>query len=98
MSLFQFETTVFDDGTLADPLPEAFWGGKIVVGKQPAETGTLIDNDFYRFKPLREILDEQGAKPVAALEELMPDGPAWDSQEEFFSFLEAIGEDVDNTK
>ncbi len=83
-----------NDGTVT--LPEAFRGTKVVVIKQSQDDGMMIDDDFYRFKPLKEILEEQGARTVVSLEELMPSEPAWDSEEEFFKFLEAIGEDVDN--
>lgn len=52
------------------------------------------DYEFRHPKTLQQLVEEQGVKPIGTIDELIPEQPAWESDEEFYAFLEAIGEDV----
>lgn len=103
----QFEFTALPDGTIPIVLPEEFRGKKLkitlvdedVSSEEEKRLRLLSANrEFYRHKPLEEIVKEQGIKPIRSIEDLRPKEPIWESDEEFFEFLEAMGMDVDNYK
>ncbi len=94
-----FYTTVLPDGTLADPLPEMLRGRNVKISTD--DEGKLFrimqaDYEFRHPKSLEQIISEQNVKPIQSIDELIPDEPAWDDDEEFFDFLEAIGENPRN--
>jgi len=89
-----YYTTVPESGTIT--LPSEYWGKAVKVLTEEEEKRLRIiqaDYDFRHPKSLEEILKEQNAKPVR-FDDLIPEEPAWESEEEFFAFLEAIGEDL----
>ena len=92
---FPFLTTVLDDGTLAAPLPDKFRGRTVKLITDDEEKLLRLKLAGYGFchpKALGQILKEQNAKPFR-FDDSIPQEPAWESNEEFFAFLEAIGED-----
>jgi len=93
-----YYTTVPASGAIL--LPPEFFGKTIRIETESKEDSQLqrlqeADREFRQPRTLDEILKAQGPKVIYSLEELLPDEPAWESQEEFFEFLEAIGEDID---
>ena len=95
MAIPPFHTMVLDDGMLAAPLPEVFRGKTVNLSMEDEEKLIrlkLVDHEFRHPKPLEKILKEQNAKPFR-FDDSIPKEPAWESDEEFFAFLEAIGED-----
>jgi hypothetical protein len=96
MTTFPFHTTVLDDGMLAVPLPEEFRGKTVKLLTDDEEKLLRIVQADYNFrhpKSLEQILTEQNAKPFR-FDDSIPKEPAWESDEEFFAFLEAIEEDT----
>ncbi len=93
-----FEFTVPLDGTIPVVLPEEFRGKKVAIvteGKDRPKPCSY-DDSFYHPKSLEEIIAEQGKKPIEDISELCPEKPLWDSDEEFFKFLEAVDIDPEN--
>ena len=95
MMPFPFLATVLNDGTLAAPLPKQFRGTTVKLLTEDDEKLLrlkLADYEFRHPKALGQLLKEQNAKPFR-FDDSIPSEPAWESKEEFFTFLEAIGED-----
>ena len=91
----QFYTTVPESGTIT--LPPEFRGKTVRLLAEEEEAEKLLriklaDYEFRHPKTLEQILKEQNAKPIR-FDDSIPEKPAWESDEEFFEFLEAIGED-----
>ncbi len=92
-----FYITVPASGTIT--LPPEFSGKTVRVDAESDDLAKIQrlreeDRKFRQHKSVDEIIQERGLKTVQSLEELMTEEPAWDSEEEFFAFLEAIGEDI----
>jgi hypothetical protein len=87
------------DGTVTFP-PE-FRGKLLKLEPIATESGEKFhkilqaDESFRQPNSLEQILKAQNAKPIKSIDDLRPDEPVWESEEEFFSFLEAIGENPD---
>ena len=85
-----FHTTVPDDGTIT--LPSEFHGNQVdvIVFKKSDLLQPGYDDDFWREKPLDEIITEQGGPRVctdpASLWEDFP--KLWDTEAELKEFLE----------
>ena len=93
MTTFSFHTTVPSNGTIT--LPPEFRGKTVTLLTDDEEKRLrlkLADYEFRHPKPLKQILQEQNAKPFR-FDDSMPKEPTWESEEEFFAFLESIGED-----
>jgi hypothetical protein len=97
MSTLHYELSVPDDGIVV--LPPEFCGSKVVViNKNDNEKVSEIiqaDKEFRQQKSLDEILKVQNAKPIRSIDDLRRNEQVWESEKEFFDFLEAIGENID---
>jgi len=97
MSIAQpFYTMVPESGMIT--LPPEFRGKTVkLLTEEEEEKLARIKQADYNFrhpKTLEEILKD--AKPIRDIKDLHPEEPIWDSDEEFFEFLDALGEDVEN--
>jgi hypothetical protein len=96
MSTLPFTISIPLDGAVTFP-PE-FRGKTLKLETVTTESNEKFlkvlqsDASFRQPQSLEQILKMQNAKPIKSIDDLRPDEPVWESEEDFFAFLEAIGE------
>lgn len=97
------EITIPENGILT--LPEEFRGKKfkmVPLEEEPSPDDEQLsqileaNHDFWHPKTIEQLVAEQGIKPIRSIEDMRPKEPIWESDEDFYEFLVAMGRDVDN--